>query len=244
MSKLAGFLMGTLLLAGFLPAQTAEELVAKNTQAKGGMEKIKAIRSLRMSGRLQQGGFQASVAQEAKRPEMLRQLFTLQGMTGVQAYDGTSGWKISPFEGRKDPELLGEEEMRGLVEQADFYGPLTEYKEKGNKIEYLGHDAVDGDDAYRLKVTLHNGDIIYYFLDPDTYLEIRTEKQMFIRGAVRENFTEYGSYKLVNGVYFPFSVESGSKANPGERAKLTYEKIEANIPLNDADFQMPATKKP
>ena len=34
---------------------------------------------------------------------------------------------------------------------------------------------VDGDDALRLKVTLKNGDIIYYYLDPDTFLEIRKE---------------------------------------------------------------------
>ena len=80
-------------------------------------------------------------------------------MSLIQAYDGSSGWQINPFEGRRDPELLGEDDLRDLVYQADFYGPLVDYKEKGNKIEYLGKDTVDGDDVYRLKVTLKNGEV-------------------------------------------------------------------------------------
>ena len=101
----------------------------------------------------------------------------------------------------------------------------------------MGHDTVDGDDAYRLKVTLANGDIIYYFLDPDTYLEIRTEKTQFIRGSVRETFTDLGSYKQVAGVYFPFSIESGQKRSPGDAVKITFDKIEANTPRGRAAIQ-------
>jgi hypothetical protein len=229
-----------MLLAGVAAAQTADELVAKNLAAKGGAEKIKAIHSLRLAGRLQSGGFRARVGTEAKVPNLLRETFTIQGMTGIEAYDGSVGWQISPFEGRKDPELLGEDDMRDLVEEADFYGPLVDYQQKGNRIEYLGHDTVDGDDALRLKVTLKNGDIVYYYLDPDTFLEIRTEKQQFIRGAVRERVSDLGSYKLVAGVYYPFSIETGPKANPNARQKVTYDTIEANVEIADSDFKMPA----
>jgi hypothetical protein len=220
--------------------QTAEELVAKNLQAKGGLDKIKAIKSVRMSGHIEVGGFKAAVGQESKRPDMLRQTFTVQGMTQIEAYDGSTGWQISPFAGRKDPELLGEEELRGIVEDADFDGPLVDAQAKGNKIEYLGHDQVDGDDAYKLKVTLKNGDIYYYYLDPDTYIEIQIERLTFIRGSVRENVTLLGSYKPVNGVMYPYSVESGPKNNPDGRAKITFNNIEANVPVNDADFKMPS----
>jgi hypothetical protein len=221
-------------------SQTAEELVNKNLGAKGGVEKIKAIHTLRVRGTLQQGGFKAQTASEAKAPDLLRETFTIQGMTQIMAYDGSAAWQISPFEGRKDPELLGEDESRDLIEQADFYGPLVDYAEKGNHIEYLGHDTVDGDDALRLKVTLKNGDIYYYLLDPDTFLEIRLEKQQFIRGAVHESVTDLGAYKQVAGVYFPFSVETGPKRNPNARTKVMYDAMEANVAINDADFKMPA----
>ncbi|MGI9101946.1 MAG: LolA family protein [Terriglobales bacterium] len=220
-------------------AQTAEELVAKNLQAHGGVEKIKAIKSLRMAGKFQQGPFTAQVQNDTKAPDLLRQELIIQGMALIIAYDGSSGWQISPFEGRKDPELLGEDDLREVEEDADFYGPLVDYQQKGNKIEYLGHDTVDGDDAYRLKVTLKNGDIFYYFLDPDSYMEIRIEKQRHIRGAVKETIQDLGSYKQVAGVYYPFSIESGQKRS-SQRTKISFDKIEANVPLEDSEFKMPA----
>ncbi len=223
-----------------LAAQTAEELVAKNLQARGGIEKIKAIKTLRMTGKLQQGSFTAEFSRTAMAPNLVRDAVTVQGMSQIQAYDGSTGWQISPFEGRKDAELLGEDDLRELIEEADFYGPLVDYKTKDNRVEYLGHDTVDGDDAYRLKVTLANGDIIYYYLDPDTYLEIRTEKLQFIRGSVRETFTNLGSYKLAAGVYFPFSFETGPQQNPDAAAKVTIDKIEANVPVNAQVFKLPA----
>lgn len=226
--------------AAVASAQTAEELVARNLQAKGGVDKIKAIHSLRMSGRLEAGGFRATVAQDSKAPDLLRQSFTFQGMTGVEAYDGKEAWRISPFEGRKDPEMMGEDDAKPLIDAADFYGPLVDYQEKGNTVEYLGHDIVDGDDALRLKVTLKNGDIWYYLLDPDAFLEIRIEQQTFIRGSMRETVVDLGSYKQVDGVYFPFSMDSGPKSNPNARQRVTVDKMEANVDLADALFQMPA----
>jgi hypothetical protein len=232
-------MLGLVCCAAFTTAQTADELVAKNLQAKGGIEKIKAIKTEKLSGKLQQGQFTAQVGQESKAPDLFRQTFTIQGMTQIQAYDGNVGWQISPFEGRKDPELLGEDDLRDLVEQADFYGPLVDYKEKGNTIEYLGHDSVDGDDVYKLKVTLKNGDVLNYYLDPDSMLEIRIEKIMYIRGAVQESVQDLGSYKQVNGVYFPFSMETGQKNNPN-RAKISIESMQANIPIDDSEFKMPA----
>ena len=124
-----------------------------------------------------------------------------------------------------------------LVETADFYGPLVDYREKGHTVEYLGHDTVDGDDVFRLKVTLKNGDIVYYDLDPDSYLEIRTETQQFIRGSIRERVTDLGSYKQVNGVYFPYAIETRPKQS-SNAAKITIEKIEANVDIPDAVFKM------
>lgn len=115
-----------------------------------------------------------------------------------------------------------------------------DYKEKGNTVEYLGHDVVDGDDALRLKVTLKNGDILYYFLDPDTFLEIRRESQKFIRGSVNESAIEMGSYKPVAGVMYPYSISQGSKANPAAQT-VTVEKIEVNVPIDKADFALPAS---
>jgi hypothetical protein len=222
-------------------SQTADELIAKNIQARGGMEKMKTVKTLRMTGRFEGGGgFTASVGQENERPELIRENFTLQGMTQVQAYDGSTGWQIQPFGGKKDPELMGEDDLRDLLLDADFDGPLVDYKEKGSTVEYLGHDVVDGDDALRLKITLKNGDLIYDYLDPDTFIEIRKEIQQFIRGSVRDRVQGLGSYKPVAGVMYPFSISQGPKNHPDAQT-ITVQKMEANVPIDPADFALPAS---
>jgi len=222
-------------------SKTAEELVQKNIEAKGGMDKIKAIKTWRMAGSVITGGLKATTGQENMRPNLVRETFSLQGMTALQAYDGSTAWQIQPFSGRKDPELMGEDDARDLLIDSDFDGPLVDYKEKGNSVEYLGHDVVDGDDAFRLKVTLKNRDIIYYYLDPDTFLEIRKETQEFIRGSVRESVSDLGSYKPVAGVMYPFSIASGPKNDPSSWQTVTVEKIEVNVPLEQSEFAVPAT---
>ncbi len=224
-------------------SQTADELVQKNIEAKGGIDKIKAIKTVRITGKFSQGGFNAVYGQENMRPNMVRETFSLQGMTAIQAYDGAKGWTIQPFGGRRDPELMGEDDLRDLLLDADFDGPMVDYKAKGNTVEYLGHDTVDGDDALRLKVTLKSGDIVYYYLDPDTYLEIRKETQEFIRGSIRENAAEMGSYKPVDGVMYPFSIASGPKNDPSSWQTISIDKIEANVSLANADFAVPASLK-
>jgi hypothetical protein len=224
-------------------SQTADELVNKNIEAKGGMDKIRAVKTWRMTAKLIGGGITGAVGQENMRPNLVRETFSLQGMTAVQAYDGSTGWQIQPFGGRKDPQLMGEDDVRDLLIDSDFDGPLVAYKDKGNTVEYLGHDAVDGDDALRLKVTLKNGDIIYYYLDPDTYLEIRKETQEFIRGSVRESVADLGSYKPVAGVMYPFSIASGPKNDPTSWQTVTIEKIEVNVPTDRSEFAVPASLK-
>lgn len=244
MRRYLGVLIAILSLSLAASSQTAEELVRKNIEAKGGIDKMKAIKTVRSTGKLDAGGgFTGMVGQENKRPNLVRETFTLQGMTQVQAYDGSTGWQIQPFGGRKDPQLMGEDDVRDLIIDADFDGPLVDYQEKGNKIEYLGHDVVDGDDALRLKVTLKNGDIIYYYLDPDTFLEIRTERREFIRGSVRESVADLGSYKPVASVMFAFSVNGGPKNDPTSWQSVTFERIEANVDLPDSDFAVPASLK-
>ncbi len=138
---------------------------------------------------------------------------------------------------------MGEDDLPDLLIDSDFDGPMVDYKEKGNSVEYLGHDVVDGDDALRLKVTLKSGNIIYYYLDPDTFLEIRKETQEFIRGSVKENVTDLGSYKPVAGVMYPFSIASGPKTDPTSWQTVTVEKIEVNVPMERSEFAVPASLK-
>lgn len=237
---LLALIAAPLLYAAPARAQTADEIVAKFIKTVGGMERIQAVKSLRRTGTFNGGGgFEAALVEENKRPNLVRQEFNIQGMTGVTAYDGKTGWKIEPWGGKKDAEPLGEEEMKGIVEDSDLDGPLVNYKEKGVKVEYVGTDEVEGTDAYKLKVTLANGDVRFYYMDTDYFVPIKIDTKRMVRGAEREYETILGDYKEVNGWYLPFSIESGVKGNPN-RQKITYDKIEANVALADSRFARPA----
>jgi hypothetical protein len=242
MLRKLSMICAVLLLAPFvISAQTVDEIIAKNVQAVGGMDKLKAVRSMRVSGKLHAGPFEAQFVQQNKRADKVREEVVIQGMAQVQAYDGRAGWQINPFSGRRDAELMSQDDTKGLQVDADIDGPLVNYKEKGHTAELVGHDSVEGTDCYKIKLTLKNGDIRYYYLDTDSFLPLKLETQTTIRGTVQENETYYGDYEQVNGVYYSFAFESGQKGDPN-RVKFTLDKIEQNLPLDDALFAVPATK--
>jgi outer membrane lipoprotein-sorting protein len=238
-SYLWGF-AAVLALAHPASAQTVDEVIAKNIEAKGGLEKIKSVQTLRMIGKMTMGpGIEAPATIEFKRPNKVRMEITVQGNVGTQAYDGKNGWSISPFSGKKEPEPMSAEDLKDVEEQSDMDGPLVDYKAKGHTVELLGKEKVEGSDAYKLKVTLKNGDVRYIYLDADAYLEIRAESKRTIRGSEVEVETTIGDYKEVDGLLFPHSFQSGAKGRP-EKQNIVVEKIEINPEIEDGRFEMPA----
>jgi hypothetical protein len=133
------------------------------------MDKLKAVQSIRMSGKMTMGqGMEAPMVIEMKRPKAMRMEFTVQGITGIQAYDGKTGWAVMPFGGKKDAEPMNAEDLQEAEENADIDGPLVDYKSKGYTVELIGKEKVEGSDAWKLKVNMKNGSVRYIYLDADT----------------------------------------------------------------------------
>ncbi len=243
--RLAILLVGSSLLASALNGQelkpfTVDTLVAKNIEAKGGADALRAVQSLSLQGKMliREGQIEFAYVQTKKRPGEVRAELSLQGMTAVQAYDGTQGWKVSPFGGRKDPEKMSVDDAKSLVEDAEIDGPLVDWQAKGSTVEYLGPEDVDGTLAHKLKVVRKNGDVNYVYLDPDHFLEIRILTQRTEQGAQVEVETDLGDYEKVAGVFFPFSIEAGPKG-ASDKQKIILEKAEVNVPVDDATFKFP-----
>ncbi len=241
--KRAFFLLGLICLATSALALTADELVAKNLAARGGLEKIRAIQSLRFTGRVRFGGgnfsLDADYAELFQRPGALRLEVSLQGLTAVDAWDGKEAWSVKPFQGRTDAEKQSADEARQLARQADFDGPLVDSAKKGAKVEALGTEDIDGTVAHKLRVTFKDGDIQYHYLDPDYFLTIRVVTERRVRGAEQVIESDLGSYQQIAGVWFPFSIESGQKGRP-RGARFTREHAEANVNADTALFAQPA----
>jgi hypothetical protein len=219
---------------------TVEELVAKNIEAKGGAAALHNLQTLRVTGKMlvQEGQIQLAYLQIKKRPEEARTEASLQGMTQIEAYDGKEGWRVSPFFGRRDPERMSADDVKALVEDAEMDGPLVDWQAKGNTVEYLGTEDVDGTPAHKLKVTRKNGDVSFVYLDPDHFLEIRVLTQRTRHGAYEEVETDLGDYEKAGGVFVPTSIEFGRKGAP-DKQRIIIDKVEANMPVDDTIFHFP-----
>lgn len=239
---LAAFCAGAACAA---PQLSADEIIAKQVAARGGLDKLRAIKTLRFEGQLiAPGGFRLQVVQTASRPGMVRQDATIQGLTVVQAYDGAKGWQIQPFGGRKDPEPLTPDDTKQIADQADMDGVLVDYKAKGSTVESLGTEDVDGSPAYKLRLTEKSGDQLTFFIDADTFMTIRVNERRTIRGS--DNFTQndLGDYEQVAGVYFPFEITSGPPGGGGGNAvTIAFDKGEANVQVDEGIFHMPGGAK-
>jgi outer membrane lipoprotein-sorting protein len=228
------------LLAPVVQAQTLDEVLAKHYQAMGGLDKIKALNSMRITGTMAVGpGMEAPFTMERKRPGKSRVEFTIQGMTGIQAFDGEKTWSVMPFMGKKDPEVGSEEDNKTAQDDADFDGTLVDWKAKGHTVELVGKESVEGADTYKLKVTKKNGNVEYSYLDAETYLLVKQEGKVKRRGTELDGETTFSDYKDVDGYMQPFSMESGAKGMP-QKQKMTFTKIELNVPLDDSRFAIPA----
>jgi len=243
-SGVLALVIPAVILAGSrTPAFSLDELVAKHVEARGGLQALRSIQTLRLIGRVifVGSGFELAYRETLKRPGLARVEYSTQGLTGVQAWNGKEGWQIAPFQGRKDPERTSRDDNKGLIDDADLDGPLVEAGGKGSTLTYLGTEDVDGTDAHKIKVTQSDGDTLTVFLDPDYFLTIRTRYEHKVRGAETLTETDFGNYEKVGGVLIPFSSESGSPGAPRSQ-KLVLDRAEVNVAADDATFSFPAAK--
>jgi photosystem II stability/assembly factor-like uncharacterized protein len=221
-------------------AETLDDVLAKNLAARGGADKLRAIRSLRLTGTITLGGdLTVPYGVVYRRPDQVRVEVTLQGMTAVTAYDGHVGWSVSPFGGRREPERMSAEGARSLAQTAELDGPLVDWRAKGHRLEYLGREDVDGTPAAKLRVVRKDGDIQYVYVDTDSWLEIRMTTTHKVRGTEDISEIDLGDYQQVGGTWLPFAVDIGGKGGP-KYQHVHVERAEVNVAVDDSLFALPA----
>ena len=232
-------LAAALLFAVSMQAEnlTVEQILAKNAEAKGGIEKLRALKSIRYSGKMTMGPMEAPLTMVKARPEKMRMDFSIQGMTGTSAYDGTNGWSVMPFMGKKDAEAVTGDQLKDLKEQADFDGPFIDPEKKGYKIELLGEGEAEGAKVYKLKLT-RDGNETVVFIDAESFLDIKAESKRKMQGQEVEMSTSYGNYQEFGGILFPTSIEVKANGAPAGQ-NITFDKIELNPDVTDETFAMP-----
>ena len=242
--RFAGLLLASSLLCVFASsssAQTTDQILAKVYTARGGFAKIHALRSQRVSGTISLGADTSGpFSVELKRPLKMHMQITVQNLTMVRVYDGKTGWANNPFAGKMNPDIMSEDDLKNISEEADFDGPLVDYRKKGNQVELVGKDKVEDKDAWRLKLTTKNGDIRHYLFDAGSFLLLKWEGKRKAEGQEIPVESYFRDYRDVEGLKFAFEIDSGSSATDLKQ-KIAIDKIELNPQLPDSEFAKPAT---
>ncbi len=233
------------LLAGPAVAQqaTLDEILKNHYEAIGGVDGWLAVKSMTATGRIELApGMEAPFSMQIKRPGMVRIDFTFQGMTGTQAFDGTTAWMVMPFMGKTEPEVMPEELASAIRENADIDGPLVGYKQDGDEIELLGREDTEGTAAYKLKVTRKDGEVQYFFLDSEAYVPIKMEGSRMVGGVEQQYEVIISDYKEVAGLMMAHSISEKLKGAPAGQM-ITLDNITVNTAMADSVFVMPKPKQ-
>jgi len=238
---LAIFYLGRVETPSQANARAVDALVARNLAARGGAEAWRAVSSLRLTGRMDLGqGMHVPYVLDQKRPGKMCLEFVFDEEKAIQCTDGDSGWKLAPFRGRTTPEPMTEAELRETADSADLYGLLYGYAARGNVVELVGHEPVDGRDAFKFKVTLPKGGVRWLYLDAGTALEVKLEALRMVAGREWVVETRYSDWQASDGLLIAHRQETLTEGDK-ESHFLTVDSVTVNPPLDDSRFAMPAT---
>ena len=220
-------------------AQTAYEIISKNLAARGGIAKIKGVETQRLEGKISFGQDSAKpFIVEMKRPGKMRDEIVIKGVKIIRITNGKTGCVLNPLSGSDTARPMNSDELNNSSGSAEIGGPLVDYKSKGNKITYAGKEKINGKDAYKLIITMKDGDVRDDFIDCNSFLEVKWVGNILSNGKKVKVETYFKNYKRVNGLMYSFILDSDT---PGTSYKqqIVIKKMEINIPIDNALFAKP-----
>ena len=239
------FLIGTQVYSN---AQTAEEIIKTYIENIGGEEVLRNIKSMKMSAKVDAQGMTLPLEMINMADGRTITKFEFQGKEMIQgAFDGETSWGVN-FMTQKAEKSDAEQTENVKRESKDFPDPFLDYEKKGYAVELLGKETVEGAECFKIKFTkkplLVDGEDVenvqYYFFDTENYVPIVTETEIKsgqMKGSISQ--TVFSDYQEVEGIYFPFSINS--KLKGGEGQPVTIEKIEVNVEVDESIFKFPET---
>lgn len=220
-------------LAASTFAQTVDELVDKHVAALGGADKLAGVKTMVVERSLSVNGMQIPSKTTMIVGKAMRSESSVMGNSMIQVIDGGTGWMIRPamMGGTGDPEDMPADMLKQQAGQLDPFGALVNYKDKGNKVELVGKEKVDGKDAYHLKVTTKDGEAFDEYLDANTYLLSKLVRNM--NGQTGE--IAFSDYKPVEGIQIAQTMEIVG----GQMGTLSFttDKVQINPPVDESIFK-------
>lgn len=221
-------------------SQTADEIIAKHLEVRGGADKLKGITSLVQENSLSVQGMDIPVKISTLTGKGYRFELEVMGNQMVTVLDGDKGWLVVPsmMGGSGSPEDMPADQLKGAKSQLDPTNGLLSYKDAGTTIELVGKEKVNGADAFNLKITTKDNAVSNLYIDATTYLISKTVSTATQAGQTFTQEMFMSNYKDVNGIKFAHTVEMTSPM--GGTMTMNTNKVTVNGPVDEAIFKKPA----
>lgn len=223
------------LLSSAVSGQTLDEVLAKHAAAHGGLEKWRAVSSLIVTGTQVAFSNAAPFLFEWRRPDSFRFEHSILGRNITVAHDGTATWWIHPILGAAQPTAVPEAQAVLVRRAAEFASPLVDAAAQGNKVEFLGKEEIDGQPAFKLKVTRKDGAEETWYLDTSNYLELARFDRTLDIPDPKDRWTYYSDFRTVEGLVIPHRQDQEYSIR---HVSLTVEKVQVNPEIDPGRFKM------
>ena len=221
---------------------SAAQIVDKNVAARGGRAAWAAVISMTMTGELEAGGEQNTplpFVMTLKRPRKSRLELRFQDQAAVQVYDGAKGWKVRPYLNRNEVEPYTSAEAKSAAAAYELDGPLIDYANKGTKVDLVGAQAVEGKNAYKLKLTFKDSTQRHLWVDANSFLEVKIDGEpRRMDGKPHNVAVYYRDYRTEKGLTVPRVLETAVEGFK-QTHKIVIQSVAVNQPVDDALFAKP-----
>lgn len=217
------------------PMPTVDEILAKYTQALGGADALQKMTSRTESGSVEIPSRNIHATMEVFRKAPDKALATLHTPAGniVEGFDGTTAWESRGNRGAR--EETGDELVR-VHEWAAFI-PGLDLKTEYSRPMVAGIEKINGHDAYRVFAFRKGGSRERLYFDTQSGLLVRLDTLIDSPLGSLPEESDYVDYRDVSGVKLPFTI----RVSRVESTTIyKWDKVEANVAVDDARFAMPA----
>jgi hypothetical protein len=242
-------LVAAVSLAGCTAARTPDldlaDVVARNADARGGRAAIEAIQSLEAKLRIVEPTYEAEGTWRVDRRGRMRIDVFIEGKrVFTEGFDGTNGWQMAGnAAGAKPASPEGAAALRHSGQLPTNVLGLHEMAAHGHRLELAGREEIGGIRYYALDLTLDDGFRTRYFVEPKSFLVVRSR----VRKALHPDSdptpttieTVWSDFRPVSGVLYPFAARDTDLATGKLLQTTTILEMTANGPMEDARFRMP-----